>query len=78
MGMQHLLFHTHLDSYQKDCVDTMQRSSSALLRIINDILDFSKIRVGKVVLHPEPFVMEWVVDDVCELLATLAQGKHVS
>ena len=77
MGMQHLLLDTKLDSYQKDCVDTMKRSSSALLRIINDILDFSKIRVGKVVLHKEPFVLEWVVDDVCELLITLTHNKQV-
>eukprot|EP01113_Clastostelium_recurvatum_P035601 TRINITY_DN4985_c0_g1_i4.p1 TRINITY_DN4985_c0_g1~~TRINITY_DN4985_c0_g1_i4.p1 ORF type:complete len:1065 (-),score=265.52 TRINITY_DN4985_c0_g1_i4:192-2954(-) len=78
MGMGHLVLNTALDANQRDCIDTMQRSADALLRIINDILDFSKIRAGEVVLQQEVFCVERVMDEVCELLVTLAQAKGVA
>ncbi len=47
VGMSQLLVDTGLDEDQKECIDTIQQSSSGLLRIINHVLDISKIEAGQ-------------------------------
>jgi two-component system sensor histidine kinase EvgS len=42
VGMIEILQHTHLDDDQQRMLDTIHRSSLALLGILNDILDYSE------------------------------------
>jgi len=61
LGMTHLLTGTPLSVQQKDCVETIRQSGTALLTILNDILDFSKLEADRLSLEevefdPVPFL----------------------
>ncbi len=75
MGMVDLLHETRLSGEQRECVDTIKRSSQALLAIIDDILDFSKIEAGKLSLERIPFALGDVLEDAVELFAERAYQK---
>jgi len=77
MGMADLLSATSLSETQRSFVDVIVKSGEALLRIINDILDFSKLDAGVAVLHPTPFVLADIAEDVATLLAPSAAGKNI-
>jgi signal transduction histidine kinase/CheY-like chemotaxis protein/HPt (histidine-containing phosphotransfer) domain-containing protein len=78
MGMASLLSDTGLTSEQRDCVETIRRSSEALLAIINDILDFSKIEAGFLELEHRPFSLRTCVKEAVELLSTRAREKGLA
>ena len=75
IGMAELLMDTDLDDDQREFVETIQTSGTALLQILNDVLDLSKIEAGKMMLESIDFELSNVVDDVLELLAERAYGK---
>ena len=75
MGMAHLLQRTKLDPEQSDFVQTMLRSSEALLSVINDILDFSKIESGKLELESVAMNLANVAESVLDVVAPLAANK---
>lgn len=68
VGMVSLLLQTPLDEEQREYVDTIRRSSRALLTIINDVLDLSKIEAGKLTIDAIPFDFRKLVDEVAALL----------
>ncbi len=76
-GMTELLMDTTLSEEQRDYVETIQHSASALLTIINDILDFSKIEAGKLTLETIPFQLPQLVEEIGDLMAAPAQRKGV-
>ena len=75
LGMAELLSSTKIDTRQKEFVDVINNSASALLTIINDILDFSKIEAGALELDPVSFDLKSAVNDVTSLLVAKAQEK---
>lgn len=75
LGMAELLGNTKIDTRQKEFVDVINNSASALLTIINDILDFSKIEAGALELDPISFDLKSAVNDVTSLLVAKAQEK---
>lgn len=77
MGMTELLSETELDGDQRFYVQTIMKSSSALLDIINDILDLSKIEAEKIELSVSPFDLHGCVQDVADLLNPIASAKGV-
>jgi len=77
MGMAQILGKTTLDVEQKQYVNTIMSSSNALVQIINDILDFSKIDAGKINLLEEEVDLEFLCLEICHLLASRAQEKHL-
>jgi signal transduction histidine kinase/ligand-binding sensor domain-containing protein/ActR/RegA family two-component response regulator len=77
IGMTELVLDTQLDPRQREYVETIRDSASALLRIINDILDFSKIEAGKLDLERAPLDLRALVQDVVRLLTVPAQIKGV-
>jgi two-component system, chemotaxis family, CheB/CheR fusion protein len=66
-GMIELLQTTHLDSEQRQYLETMQNAGESLLLIIDDILDFSKIEAGKVELRREPFILADTLQEVVKI-----------
>jgi signal transduction histidine kinase/CheY-like chemotaxis protein/HPt (histidine-containing phosphotransfer) domain-containing protein len=75
IGMIELLLETELDPRQHRFAQTVRTSSEALLELLNEILDFSKIEAGRLELETMDFDPRQTVEDVCELLASRAQGK---
>ncbi len=68
LGFTDILLDTKLDREQIDYVNTIKKSSEALLSLINDILDFSKIEAGQLDLEETDFDPELIAYDVCELI----------
>jgi|GEM_PF-3208274 len=75
MGMNGLLLETQMNSEQRHYVETIARSSEALLMLINDILDFSKIEAKGIELENQLFDPRELFEDVSDLFAVRAQEK---
>lgn len=67
-----------LNDKQKEYLGDVLSSGRHLLQLINDILDLSKIESGKMELHPETFVTEVAIDEVCSVLFPLVRKKRIS
>jgi CheY-like chemotaxis protein/HPt (histidine-containing phosphotransfer) domain-containing protein/two-component sensor histidine kinase len=58
-------------------VDTLRKSSDALLTILNDILDLSKIQAGKLQLHEAPLELQAVMERIRALFIYRAEQKNI-
>jgi len=76
LGIADLLSSSDLNSEQKEWIQQLRKSSTALLGLINDILDYSKIAAGKVELDRTHFSLDDLVRDICALFAALASEKQ--
>ena len=77
LGMAELLSHTEVNDRQREFLNVINNSATALLTIINDILDFSKIEAGALELDLMPFNLIDAVNDVTTLLSPQAQNKDL-
>ncbi len=77
LGMAELLLTTPLAADQREYVDVIHGSASALLAIINDILDLSRIEAGRLELHFEPASLHEIVWAVLNLLAPKIAEKGI-
>jgi PAS domain S-box-containing protein len=77
IGMTTLLLDTSLSLEQRDFVETIRTSGSALLTIINDIIDFSKIEAGKMELEYQPFELRTCIEESLDLVTPAAAEKHI-
>ena len=76
LGFSQLLLEDEgLTREQKDFVETVYASGTALLTVINDILDFSKIEAGRMDLETIDFDLVTVVESVGDLLKQRAAEK---
>lgn len=75
IGMSNLLLETELNTEQQRYARTVRNSADNLLNIVNDILDFSKIEAGKIELELIPFDLQFLVEEVGELITAKAQEK---
>jgi PAS domain S-box-containing protein len=73
IGMTELALETELSSEQREYMEAVSQSGTALLAVINDILDFSKIEARKLDLDMVEFDLQQVVE---EALRTVAMGAH--
>jgi nitrogen-specific signal transduction histidine kinase len=76
-GMVSFLQDTILNEEQLDYTNTIQTSASSLLSIINDILDLSKVDAGMMRLSYEWFHARSVIEEVNELVSTMAISKRL-
>jgi signal transduction histidine kinase len=67
-----------LNEQQKDFLNDILNSGRHLLQLINDVLDLSKVEAGKMELFPETFALPQAVDEVCSVIAHLAQRKRIA
>jgi signal transduction histidine kinase/CheY-like chemotaxis protein len=77
MGTCELLLDTPLNREQHEHGVTILSSARALLGILNDILDVSKIESGRMEIHPEPFDVHEVLENVSVLLAPRAKQQGI-
>lgn len=78
LGMIQLLEQSGLNTDQRQSVDVIRESSTALLRIINDILDFSKLEAAKLELEAVPVTMTALVEGVADALSVIARDKQLN
>ncbi len=74
-GLSYLLLQTELSPIQREYVQNIATTQSALLGIINDILDFSKIGAGKLETESVPFDLFEVVAESLAMVAQWAEMK---
>jgi PAS domain S-box-containing protein len=77
IGMIDLLDQTVETDEQLDYVDTLRKSSDALLTILNDILDLSKIQAGKLQVREAPIELQAVMERIRALFIYRAEQKHI-
>ncbi|GAA3930938.1 PAS domain S-box protein [Hymenobacter algoricola] len=77
IGMIDLLHQTVSSEEQEDYVDTLRKSSDALLAILNDILDLSKIQAGKLQLSESGIDLHYTLDKIYSLFANRANQKKL-
>ncbi len=78
LGMLRLLQKTDLNERQLDYASKAERAARSLLSLVNDILDFSKIEADKMSLHPRPFAVTRLLDDLHVVLSANLIGKPVA
>lgn len=76
-GMVSFLQDSDLTEEQMDYSNTIQTSASSLLNIINDILDLSKVEAGMMTLSMQWFHPRSLVEEVNEMVSTLAITKRI-
>ncbi len=77
LGMAELLSNTDIDDRQREFVNVINKSSTALLAIINDILDFSKIEAGALEIDSMPFDFRETLDNIAVLNRPIAIEKDL-
>ncbi len=77
LGFSDLLSGTSLNPEQRDYLQTIQGSSSALLVVLNDVLDYSKIESGKLDLQFLPVEITKVIRTAIEIFRPQAAVKGV-
>ncbi|MGV3505348.1 MAG: PAS domain S-box protein [Adhaeribacter sp.] len=78
IGMIDLLYHGITSEEQREYVDTLRKSSDALLAILNDILDLSKIQAGKLVLNEGGLDLHYTVQKIYSLFINRAGQKDLA
>jgi signal transduction histidine kinase/DNA-binding response OmpR family regulator len=77
VGMTDLALDTDLSLQQRDYLETIKRSSEAVITVIDDVMDLSKIEAGKVDLQEGPFDLAAVVHDAAASVAVRAHQKDL-
>ncbi len=77
VGMADLMLDGPLDEDQRLYAQTIRNSGEALLSIINDVLDYSKIEAERLVIHPAPFDLSQLLEEVINLLRPSIEGKPI-
>ena len=77
IGMTQVLLTTDLSKQQREFVELIHTSGSALLAILNDVLDFSKVEAGRTELRTAPFDLHRTVREAINLLAVNAVEKQL-
>jgi two-component system, sensor histidine kinase and response regulator len=77
IGMTQLLLQTPVNVKQRNYLEKVTLSASALLKIINEILDFSKLEAKMLHLAAEPFLLDELLDAVSSVTGLQAEQKRV-
>ncbi len=78
LGMAELLQASDLDARQRQQLDAICKAGRHLLRLVNDALDLARIEAGRLVLAEDPFDVRQLVQDVADLMQSLALQKHLA
>ncbi len=78
IGMIDLLTQINTDVEQQEYIDTLRKSSDALLAILNDILDLSKMQAGKLLISESGIDIYDTLGKIHSLFANRAQQKDLN
>ena len=68
----------NLNSKQEEYIEDIKVSGTHLLGMINEILDMSKIEANAMKIVKSTFWLSRALDEVCNILAPLAQKKNIA
>jgi PAS domain S-box-containing protein len=77
IGMIDLLNQINTDPEQSEYIETLRKSSDALLAILNDILDLSKIQAGKLIINETGVDLHETLGKIHSLFVNRAQQKDL-
>ncbi|MBF0097765.1 MAG: PhnD/SsuA/transferrin family substrate-binding protein [Magnetococcales bacterium] len=77
LGMSDVLLDSAMDEEARQLVQTMHRSSKALLSVINDVLDFSRIESGRFVLSEVAYSPRQVVEESTALMRMAIENNRI-
>ncbi len=77
LGMVELLEHTELNSEQKDCTDTIYKSSQRLLSMINKSLEFNKVESDKYDINEMRFYLSKTLSSLYDIYFPLLKDKEI-
>ena len=63
---------------QSEYITDILNSGQHLLQLINNVLDLAKVEAGKMELHPETFSIRKAIEEVCSVVAPMAQTKDLA
>jgi PAS domain S-box-containing protein len=73
-----LLLGTALTKEQQEYAHIIYQGGEILVSLINDILDFSKIEAGEMELHPTPFNITTLMEEIIFIFKSRAQPSNVT
>ncbi|WP_020395399.1 response regulator [Thiolinea disciformis] len=77
LGSLEVLRETSLTEHQRLFVDTAYSSCEAMLDLVKNILDFTRIRSGSLVLENSEFSPREMLENISQLMTTLARDKAI-
>ncbi len=77
LGATEMLLDTDLDAAQSRLGGMVDRHGRRLMRLVHDILDFSRLEARKVSLHPAPFRLADVLEELLEWAQPRAAAQGV-
>jgi signal transduction histidine kinase/CheY-like chemotaxis protein len=77
LGMGHLLAGTSLSPEQKNYLDGISQSGTALVQLVEDLLDFSTLAAGRFQLRTKREAIRPLIESTVELLSSRAHAKGI-
>ncbi len=78
LGLTDLLLTTPLQPAQRESLELVQRSGTAMVTLLNDMLDLSRVEHGRLAVRPMPTDVRALATDVVALFTPLARSKGLS
>ncbi len=78
LGVAELLAATPLNLQQRLHVQVFRESGQTLHALINDLLDLSKVEAGRLEIHPAPFELRHMLEQLVRLMRARAEDKGLS
>ena len=77
LGMTELALDTSLTPTQREYLETIRRSSEAVITVMDDVMDLSRIEAGRIDIEAVPFDLAAVVHDALGAVAVRAHQKDL-
>lgn len=77
LGMANLLADTELNKTQTQFLNSLRVTGRQLMEILNNILEFSRIDAGKIMVEPEPFSFEKILNQLEASILPLCIQKNL-
>lgn len=77
LGMGNLLAATKLSAEQRNYLEGIRQSGTALVQLVEDLLDFSTLAAGRFSLRPREEAIRPLIEGVVELLSSRAHAKGI-
>ncbi len=75
IGFIDLLLKRNPDERQRYYLDNMTGSSKHILALVNDLLDFHRLEAGQIEIHPVPFSVSSLIQEIYVSFNPLAEAK---